>query len=66
MDVGKDYLEMIGQGKVDKIIAIGKTGARVPSVFTVGEILEIKQSRFRIKKITPKVLTLRVLPSKGD
>ena len=62
MDTGKGYLEMIDEKKAEQIIAVGKTGARVPSVFSIGEILEIKQSRFKVKKITPKGLTLRVLP----
>ncbi len=34
------------------------------SLFKVGEVLEIKRSRFRINKITKKGLVLRVLPDK--
>jgi len=30
--------------------------------FRVGEIIEIKGSRFKITKITPKKLILRILP----
>jgi len=36
------------------------------SHFHIGEILEIKNSRFRVKKLGNKFMTLRVLPKKQE
>ena len=63
MDTGEGYLEMLDQKQVDRLIMVaGKEGARVPPIFSLDEIVYVKGSRFKIKKITPKGLTLRVLP----
>lgn len=35
-----------------------------PQVFRVGEILEIRGSRFQVKKIYPRKLLLKLLPKK--
>ena len=35
------------------------------SIFTVGERVRLKSSQFRVSKITPKKITLRLLPSDG-
>jgi len=62
MDTGKGYLEMISQEEVDQLITALKEGAKVPPIFSLDEIVYVKGSRFKIKKITLKGLTLRVLP----
>jgi len=35
-------------------------------VFTKGEIVELKGSRFKIKTISPKELRLKLLPREGE
>lgn len=36
------------------------------STFRMGEEVELKGSRFRVKKITPKELRLKLLPHRKD
>jgi len=62
MDTGQGSLKMLKKLEYDQLIKGTQEGARTGSLFRVGEIVTIKESRFRIKKITPKGLTLRVLP----
>jgi len=38
----------------------------IERVFAVGEEVAVKGSRFRVTRITPKKLILRLLPDKGD
>ena len=63
MDTGEGRLEMLEEAQVRKKMfeEPGRT-----DIFSVGEEVLVKDSRFRITKITPKKLTLRVLPRKGD
>lgn len=43
-------------------VAKAVTDARAASVFEVGEVLEIKQSRFRIITLGKKYMKLKLLP----
>uniref|UniRef100_A0A6M3JJP5 Uncharacterized protein n=1 Tax=viral metagenome TaxID=1070528 RepID=A0A6M3JJP5_9ZZZZ len=62
MDTGEGSLKMLEKREYDQLVKGTQEGARTGSLFRVGEIVMIKESRFKIKKITPKGLTLRVLP----
>ena len=66
MDTGEGKLRMLQEEEYQRIISTGKEGARTSGLFSLNEIVEIKGSRFRIKKITPKGLTLRILPIGTD
>lgn len=59
MDTGKGLFEMLIEEKKDTLLH--ETPGRT-DIFSVGEIVFVKDSRFRITKITPKKITLRVLP----
>lgn len=59
MDTGEGRMEMLNDFKAE-LLKKGNKHANL--IFTVGEIVNIKDSRFRVTKITPKKLTLRILP----
>ena len=59
MDTGKGYMKMLGEEEKD--LLMGENPHRT-DIFAVGEEVTIRDSRFRIIKITPKKLTLRILP----
>lgn len=58
MDTGLGRLEPIGELK-----AMELETKNVSGVFTVGEVVEVKGSKFRVHRIDPKKLILRILPS---
>ena len=57
MDTGLGRLEPISDLKAQELGA-----GNVGGVFTVGEIVELKGSKFRVHRIDPKKLILRILP----
>jgi uncharacterized Zn finger protein len=59
MDTGKGYLKILRDREKDLLFT---ENPQRTDIFTVGEEVKIKDSRFRIIKITPKKLTLRILP----
>uniref|UniRef100_A0A6M3IVF7 Uncharacterized protein n=1 Tax=viral metagenome TaxID=1070528 RepID=A0A6M3IVF7_9ZZZZ len=66
MDTGKGYLAMLEEKEYQQVLSVGEEGARTDGLFRLNEIVEVKGSRFKIKKITPKGLTLRVLPKESS
>ena len=59
MDTGNGYLKMLEEN--DKALLMAKKPDRT-DIFSVGEEIAIRDSKFRIVKITPKKITLRILP----
>ncbi len=59
MDQGNGHLKMLAQSEKDTLMA---EKPERTDIFTVGEEVTIRESRFRITKITEKKLTLRLLP----
>lgn len=59
MDTGKGYLRMLKEN--EKALLMSEEPNRT-DIFTVGEEVTIRESRFRIAKITDKKITLRILP----
>jgi hypothetical protein len=60
MDTGNGSFRMIEDQKLYKSLMAEKPNRQ--DLFSVGEEVNIKESRFRIVKITPKKMTLRLLP----
>lgn len=50
----------------DKITEIERLREKVGSIFRVGEIVEIKESRFKIKSIGKREMRLRLMPWQKD
>jgi len=64
MDNGEGHLEIL---EAERYAQLLEEKPNRTDIFSVGEEVQIKDSRFRITKITPKKLTLRILPrDKGD
>lgn len=63
MDSGKGRFEMLEEEKANAYLSgeIEKP-ERAGGIFKVGEELEIRGSKFRVRKITKKDLILRLLP----
>ena len=61
MDTGEGRLEMLEAEQATKKM-FEKPGRT--DIFSVGEEVRVKDSRFRVTKITTKKITLRVLPRK--
>jgi len=59
MDQGNGYLKMLEETEKAALMA---ANPKRTDIFTVGEQVSIRESRFRIIKITDKKLTLRILP----
>ena len=57
MDTNNGNFEIIGTEKFEQQLKKEK-----PQVFKVGEIIEIRGSRFRVEKIMRKKLMLKLLP----
>ena len=58
MDTGEGHFKMVADEEAKRLIE-----EDYPlGVFKTGEIVELKGSRFRVQKITPKRLSLRLLP----
>ena len=62
MDTGLGKFEMLSEGKLESLDMDDK----INKVFRVGELIPIKQSLFKVLKITPKKLVLRLLPREGS
>ena len=62
MDTGHGKFEMLSEGKLASLDMEDK----INKVFRVGETLTVKQSRFKVLKITPKKLVLRLLPKENQ
>ena len=60
MDDGKGNFRMIQDEQLYSQLLAEKPDRQ--DLFSVGEEVSIKESRFRIVKITPKKMTLRLLP----
>ena len=65
MDTGADKA-MLEEKEYQQVLSVGEEGARTDGLFRLNEIVYVKGSRFKIKKITPKGLTLRVLPKESS
>ena len=59
MDTGNGMFEMLDKKQVDNL---PKEDAN--NLFRIGEIVKIKQSRFRVHAIKPRKLILKLLPKK--
>ena len=59
MDTGEGSFRMLELEEAEMM----KQTEESTKIFSVGEEVKIKDSRFRVIKITPKKLTLRLLPS---
>ena len=59
MDTGEGRLEMLEELRLD---ALMEENPHRTDIFSVGEEVTIRDSRFRITKITTKKITLRILP----
>ena len=57
MDTGKGMFELMAEGKAEQVPEEHKD-----RIFRVGEIVEIRSSRFRIERIDKKKMTLKLLP----
>jgi len=64
MDTGKGYFNQLSAEEYNDIMNEVPVGKRhkIPRVFSVGEELEIKGSRFKVHRIGPKKLILKLLP----
>jgi len=63
MDTGDGRFEMLELERYDKLLrGEEEMPERAGGIFSVGEQLEIKGSKFKVKKITRKDLVLRLLP----
>ena len=58
MDTGEGHFKMVMEEEAKKLIEDDYP----LGIFKTGEIVELKGSGFRIQKITPKRLSLRLLP----
>ena len=59
MDTGQGGLRILDEAEKEDLLTENPNRT---DIFSVGEKVIIKDSRFRIVKITPKKLTLRILP----
>jgi len=59
MDTGEGYLKMLQEQEVAELF---ESNPKRTDIFSVGEEITIRDSKFRITKITPKKITLRILP----
>jgi len=58
MDTGHGHLKMLDELEVKTLFSEDPDRR---DIFTVGEEITVRDSRFRIVKITPKKITLRIL-----
>lgn len=61
MDTGEGKLELLRS--LEEALATKEEYPNSRGIFTVGEELEIKGSRFRVKEITPFGIKLKILPA---
>ena len=62
MDDGKGNLEAIAEAKANQIRKNG-TPAEKARLFTVGEEVSIRESKFRIDNISASHISLKILPN---
>jgi len=62
MDSGKGYFTDVPDEKSPYLEGAISESKNVPGIFYVGQILKINGSRFRLRKIKPREIILRVLP----
>ena len=63
MDTGNGEFEMLQKERLDALLSRQEEmPERAGGIFSVGEQLEIKGSKFKVRKITRKDLVLRLLP----
>jgi len=62
MDTGEGRFEMIAEARAKSLIE-----ENYPlGIFRVGEEVELKGSRFRVKSVKPKELRLKLLPQSKE
>ncbi len=63
MDSGKGHFEQFvdHQELNDRVLELERLREKVGSIFQVGEILEIKDSRFKIRSIGKREMRLRLM-----
>ena len=63
MDTGKGYMEKFDDEIQlnERIAELEKLKEKVGSIFRVGEIIEIKDSRFKIRSIGKREMRLRLM-----
>lgn len=57
MDSGEGHFNMLEKEQAKEL-------SPNPRIFHINEEIQIRESLFKVVKITPKKLTLRILPSK--
>lgn len=62
MDSGEGHIELMDRERMIELI--NNNLSEATKFFLVGEVVKVKDLRFRITKITTKKLTLRVLPKR--
>lgn len=62
MDSGEGHIELMDRERMIELI--NNNLSEATKFFLVGEVVKVKDLRFRITKITTKKLTLRVLPER--
>ena len=66
MDTGRGNFAEISEFRAKQIKDVfAMQGRDLSGIFTKGEILELKGSRFRVEKIKTRSLRLLLLPAKG-
>ena len=60
MDSGNGYFERVDKEKVERLLKENPLRP-VDGIFSVGEELQIKGSRFRVQSIRPKKMILKLL-----
>ena len=65
MDSYKGYMERFENDEQlnERVAELGRLKEKVGSIFHVGEILEIKDSKFRIRSIGKREMRLRLMKS---
>ena len=62
MDDGRGKFRMLSESEAKPLIENEFKGLPVDHFFRVGETLELKGSKFRVKSISPKGMKLKLLP----
>jgi len=64
MDNGKGSFVQVSEKTFGE--EVKEHGTPPPKIFIVGEILKIRDSRFRVERIIRKKMILKLLPQLGD
>lgn len=62
MDTGNGNFKMLSEQEAKPFVENELHGLPVDHFFRVGETVELKGSKFRVKSISPKGLKLKLLP----